>query len=114
MERRKRHTAQKKKDRLDITKLSNSSEDLEKIIESAFSSAANKTADDGTVDVKYLKDLTSTLKEAVNIKRNLYLLPVLAEQKKREQELRDNPPAQNIQTNEICILLESDAEKYSV
>ena len=75
---------------------------------------ASKTLDDGELDVKYLKDLTSTLKEAVNIKRNIYLLPVLEEQKKREQELRDNPPAQNIQTNEICILLESDTEKYSI
>jgi len=114
VEKRKKHKRSNKKAGLDITKLSNSQEDLEKIIESAFSSVASKTLDDGELDVKYLKDLTSTLKEAVNIKRNIYLLPVLEEQKKREQELRDNPPAQNIQTNEICILLESDTEKYSI
>lgn len=64
--------------------------------------------------MKYLKDLTSTLKEAVNIKRNIFLLPVLEEQKKREQELRDNPPAPAAQTSEICIILENDAERYSV
>ncbi len=113
MEKRKKYFKSRKKDGLDITKLENSQERLETIIESAFLNAANKTSGDGGVDVKYLKDLTSTLKEAVNIKRNIFLLPVLEEQKKRERELRDNPP-QNVQTSEICIILENDAEKYSV
>ena len=72
VEKRKKRKPTKKKVGLDVTKLSNSQEDLEKIIESAFSDAASKTLEGGEVDVKYLKDLTSTLKEAVNIKRNIF------------------------------------------
>ena len=104
----------KKKDELDITKLSNSQENLESILENAFCEASRRAEDNDGIDVKTLKDLTSTLKEAVNIKRNIFLLPVLAEQKERERMLRENPPAPTAQTSEICIILENDAEKYSV
>lgn len=60
-----------------------------------------------------LKDLTSALKEAINIKQSLYLLPMLTEQKQLELEKTKSPPA--VQSdNEIKVILENGADKYSV
>ena len=52
----------------------------------------------------------STLKEAINIKQNIFMLPMLTEQKQLELESRKNPTV--ITENEIRVILEDDTDKY--
>ena len=93
----------------DISKLARSSAALETIIEAAFVSASQSG---GAVDTKALKDLTSALKEAIAIKQNIYLLPVLTEQKKFELEVKKAPSV--AVADEIRVTLENGADKYCV
>ena len=96
---------------LDVSKLARSSDALETIIENAFMSVSESSSENNSVDTKTLKDLTSTLKEAINIKQNIYLLPMLTEQKQLELEQKKSPitlPSEN----EITVVLENDTEKY--
>ena len=96
---------------LDVSRLARSSDTLESIIENAFISVSENTSEKGDVDTKTLKELTSTLKEAINIKQNIFLLPLLTEQKQLEYEQRKNPEVISSE-NEIRVFLENDAEKY--
>lgn len=95
---------------LDISKLARSSTALESIIESAFLAAENTDAN--TLDTKTLKELTTTLKEAINIKQNIYLLPMLTEQKQLELEQKKLPISN--EESEIRVILENGAEKFCV
>ncbi len=96
---------------LDVSKLANSADALESIIENAFSDLSVKSTDKKEVDTKTLKDLTSTLKEAINIKQNIFLLPILTEQKQIELEQRKTPAVISSE-NDIKIILDDDMEKY--
>ena len=96
---------------IDVTKLSRSSDALEAIIESAFFDLSEQSADKKEVDTKTLKELTSALKEAINIKQNIFLLPMLTEQKQLEFEQRKAPTAVSSE-NEIRVILEDDTDKY--
>ena len=96
---------------LDVSKLARSSKALESIIESAFISVSeNPNAD--SIDTKTLKELTSTLKEAINIKQNIFLLPMLTEQKQLELEQKKAPIS--TEESEIRVILENDADKFCV
>lgn len=98
---------------IDVSRLARSSDTLETIIENAFSDLSHQSADKKEVDTKTLKDLTSTLKEAINIKQNIFLLPMLTEQKQLELDKVRNPSDPSAE-NEIKISLEDDADKYCV
>ncbi len=98
-------------DLLDVSKLARSSKALESIIESAFLSVSeNPNAD--SIDTKTLKELTSTLKEAINIKQNIFLLPMLTEQKQLELEQKKTPIS--TEESEIRVILENDTDKFCV
>ena len=98
---------------LDLSKLERSSEALESIIESAFSSVSFAVSKDEEVDTKTLKELTSALKEAINIKQNIYLLPLLTEQKQLELEQKSTPTPSESE-NEIRVILENGSDKFCV
>ena len=95
---------------LDISKLARSADALESIIEAALSSVSCDPP--SNVDTKILKDLTSALKEAISIKQNIYLLPVLTEQKQLELETKKCP--QSSESNEIRVTLENGTNQYCV
>ncbi|MBE6670592.1 MAG: hypothetical protein E7593_00130 [Ruminococcaceae bacterium] len=111
VQKRKQYNTSPDMPTLDVSKLARSSDTLESIIENAFISVSEASAVNGDVDTKTLKELTSTLKEAINIKQNIFLLPILTEQKQLEYEQRKNP-ATITSENEIRVILENDAEKY--
>ncbi len=99
--------------KLDISKLTRSSKKLESIIDNAFSELSLQSKSQDVLDTKTLKDLTATLKEAIAIKQNIYLLPTIAEQKMLELDkvkLSDSPDSKN----EILITLEDSTDKYCV
>jgi len=99
-------------DPFDVSKLARSSDALETIIENAFLTVSKKSADTKKeVDTKTLKELTSTLKDAISIKQNIYLLPMLTEQKQLELEAKSSFTDNE---NEIRIILDGNTEKYSV
>ena len=98
-------------DLLDVSKLARSSKALETIIESAFLSVS-ESSDPNTIDTKTLKELTSTLKEAINIKQNIFLLPMLTEQKQLELEQKKAPIS--TEESEIRVILENGADKFCV
>ena len=95
----------------DISKLARSSDTLESIIESAFSDLSHSSTPHKDIDTKTLKDLTSALKEAINIKQNILLLPIITEQKQLDFQLRKNPPMISSE-NEIKVILDDDTDKY--
>lgn len=113
VEKRKSYNASPDSNILDISKLARSSNALESIIENAFISVSESSSNNKEVDTKTLKDLTSTLKEAINIKQNIFLLPMLTEQKQLELEQRRNPLVSSDE-NEIRVILENDTEKFSM
>lgn len=96
---------------LDVSKLARSSKALETIIESAFLSVS-ENSDPNAIDTKTLKELTSTLKEAINIKQNIFLLPMLTEQKQLELEQKKAPISS--EESEIRVILENGADKFCV
>ncbi len=96
---------------LDVSKLTRSSNALESIIESAFLSVS-ENSDANSIDTKTLKELTTTLKEAINIKQNIYLLPMLTEQKQLELEQKKAPVS--VEESEIRVILENGADKFCV
>ncbi len=96
---------------LDVSKLAHSSKVLESIIESAFLSVS-ETSNAESIDTKTLKELTSTLKEAINIKQNIFLLPMLTEQKQLELEQKKAPIS--TEESEIRVILENGADKFCV
>lgn len=98
---------------LDLSKLERSSETLEAIIESAFSSVSLAASQNKDVDTKTLKELTSALKEAINIKQNIYMLPLLTEQKQLELEQKISPAVSDSE-NEIRVILENGTDKFCV
>ncbi|MBR5314520.1 MAG: hypothetical protein IKU45_03790 [Clostridia bacterium] len=98
---------------IDLSKLARSSDTLETIIENAFTDLSLQSSDKKEFDTKTLKDLTSTLKEAINIKQNIYLIPMLTEQKQLELDKVRNP-SESSSENEIKICLEDDTDKYCV
>ena len=95
---------------LDVSRLARSSDALDCIIENAFCDLSEQRNDKKEFDTKTLKDLTSTLKEAINIKQNIFMLPMITEQKQLELESRKNPTV--ITENEIRVILEDDTDKY--
>jgi gas vesicle protein len=111
VEKRKRYNASPDSCYIDVSKLARSSDALESIIENAFTDLSEQSSDKKEVDTKTLKDLTSTLKEAINIKQNIFLLPILTEQKQFEFEQRKNPVTISSE-NEIKVILEDDTDKY--
>ncbi len=113
VEKRKRYNALPDRPSIDVSKLARSSDALETIIESAFISVSESALNNKELDTKTLKELTSTLKEAINIKQNIYLLPMVTEQKHLEYEQRKNPDLPSSE-NEIRVILDDDTEKYSV
>ena len=110
---RKKYNSSPDNSIIDVSKLARSSEALETIIESAFSELSEQSSDKKEVDTKTLKDLTSTLKEAINIKQNIFLLPMLTEQKHLELEQRKIPSSDSSE-NEIKVILEDDTDKYCI
>lgn len=97
----------------DISKLARSSDALEAIIENAFNSVYEASAQSGTTDTKTLKDLTATLKDAIAIKQNIFLLPVVTEHKQQELRMDKNTSAQSAES-EIRVILENGADKFCV
>ena len=112
VEKRKQYNASPDQLILDVSKLARSSNALESIIEAAFVSASETVENSGEVDTKTLKELTSTLKEAINIKQNIFLLPMLTEQKQFELEQRKKPTSDS--ENEIRVILENGTDKFCV
>ena len=110
---RKRYNASPDSCVIDVSRLARSSDTLDTIIENAFTDISLQTSGKKEVDTKTLKDLTSTLKEAINIKQNIFLLPMLTEQKQLELDKVRNP-SDNSSENEIKISLEDDTDKYCV
>jgi len=111
VQKRKQYNSSPDMPPLDVSRLARSSDALESLIENAFISASEASSKKGDVDTKTLKELTSTLKEAINIKQNIFLLPLLTEQKQIEYEQRKHPEAVSTE-NEIRVILENDMEKY--
>jgi hypothetical protein len=111
VEKRKKYNASPDSCLIDVSKLARSSDTLESIIENAFSELSTKSTSKKEVDTKTLKDLTSTLKEAINIKQNIFLLPILTEQKQFELEQRKTPAVISSE-NDIKVILDDDMEKY--
>lgn len=97
---KKKEQKKLKKQKDDISRLKNSSEKLENILERLFDKA-EQNGDE--TDMKSLKELTSALKEAVNIRRNLVLLPYVSENK-------DNVENEN----DIQIFFDDDSDGFSV
>ncbi len=95
---------------LDMSKLARSSDALESIIERAFISVSSSSSAE-EVDTKALKELTSTLKEAINIKQNIFLLPIITEQKQYEHRSCFSDTSSE---NEIRITLDDSLDQYSV
>ena len=95
-----------------LERLTRSSEALEELISSAFVSAP-KDPTFSDIDTKTLKELTSVLKEAINIKQSLLLLPVLTEQKQLELT-KNKAPATPSAESEIRVFLENGADRFCV
>lgn len=113
VEKRKKYNASPDSCFIDISKLTTASDALESIIENAFTDLCGSSSDKKEVDTKTLKDLTSALKEAINIKQNIFLLPLLTEQKQYEFEQKKIPFV-DPSDNEIRVILENDTDKYSM
>lgn len=97
----------------DITKLISSSNALEAIIETALCQTSARADSSGDIDTKTLKDLASALKEAINIKQNLMLLPMVTEQKQLEIQQKKAPPILQSE-KEIVVTLENGTERFCV
>lgn len=95
-----------------LERLTRSSEALEELISSAFVSAP-KDPTFSDIDTKTLKELTAVLKEAINIKQSLLLLPVLTEQKQLELT-KTKTPASAASESEIRVFLENGADRFCV
>lgn len=113
VEKRKRKRAEEPMPSLDVSKLARSSDALESIIESAFLSVSEAAESDKAIDTKTIKELAATLKEAINIKQNIFLLPVITAQKHLELEQKSTL-SQDVSQNEITVILDDDTEKYCV
>ena len=108
--RKQQHSADKLPS-IDVSKLARSSDALETIIENAFVSVSESTNKNNQIDTKTIKDLAATLKEAINIKQNIFLLPMITAQKHIELEQKKFSSSDSSE-NEITVILENDTEKY--
>ena len=100
-------------DAFDISRLVSSSTALEAVIDEALRQASARAEESGDIDTKTLKELASALKEAINIKQTLLLLPVVTEQKQLELRQKRAPSSPDAH-QEIVVTLENGADRFCV
>ena len=93
-------------DAFDISRLVSSSTALEAVIDEALRQASARAEESGDIDTK-------TLKEAINIKQTLLLLPVVTEQKQLELRQKRAPSSPDAH-QEIVVTLENGADRFCV